>query len=137
MGATRIRSAFVFLSIWAVIGAVFVESVVKVAEHAVVVVVPFAVVVSKYWMLAEKVAVYAAPVDPAASVAPGTRNLGSATESAVGALVDETIWPPAEVRRVGAVDGVVERMVVPLATVREPPLNFIDVPRGGLAGRLR
>src|SRR5438445_10054045 len=118
-------------------GAVLPESVVNVAEDAVVVFVPFAVVVSRYWMVAEKVAVYAAPLDPAASVAPGTRNLGSPAESAVGALVDEAIRPPVDVRRVGVVAGVVDRMVAPLETVREPPLNAIEVPRGGLAGRLR
>jgi hypothetical protein len=103
-----------------------------VAEHAVVVFVPPLVVVSKYWIVGEKVAVYAAPLDPAASVAPGTRNLGSPAESDVGAPV-ETIWPPGDVRRVG----VGERMVAPLETVSEPPLNAIDVPRGGLRGRLR
>ena len=118
-------------------GVVLPESVVKDPEHAVVVFTPFDVVVSKYWMVAEKVAVYAAPLDPAASVVPGTRNLGSPAESAVGALADETIWPPTDVRRVGVVEGVVDRMVAPLETVREPPLNAIEVPRGGLAGRLR
>jgi hypothetical protein len=120
-----------------VTGVVLPESEVNVAEQAVVVFTPFDVVVSRYWMVAENVAVYAAPLVPAARVAPGTRNLGSPAESAVGALVDETIWPPTDVSRVGVVEGVVERTVAPLETVREPPLNAIEVPLGGLAGRLR